>query len=429
MADLVGTVIVLAVTVTLVAVLATTLLSGDAPDAPVPDLMRVEAAVKAGEEVVHLRHAGGDPIGKGDVRAIVLVNRIVRFDGPLGAPGTTWEFGNATDVGPLAIPLPAGADVEVTLVATLLGHVITTVVSTVADDMPPAGTPALVEVTFATGTNTSQASGGDTVAVHANVSHANGRKFIHLVRADVAMAGVPRFTMTDDGGGADMVPGDGIFTGIFAVPPGTPLATYNVTVSAVDLDGIEGTGNATVVVVDSLVPPGRSGRLLVTGTVIDGLPSSANATTLLLRNLTWDNGKYDKIQDDVIMFRIVDNASTMWTAVMVFDKGDNDTVVKIKEFSTWSVNGGCRWRPTGQYAADSLDILFPENNPGMGTRDEGGYVPSGLPACSELSPGVFTSSYQNAGIIDPAVLVVTHVGDRDLKIDYTSLVTAELEAD
>lgn len=242
--DLVGTMLLLGVTVTLVGVAALAVVSQ--PAARSVAALDVVPSGSPGKTTITLTHGGGDPVDLGALRVVVLVNGSKAFDGAAGPAGSVWRVGDAISVGPLAAPLPPGARVGVTLVDAQHGRTLAN-----AELALPLPSPAASVNAF---TIAPRAPPGvlvveppATVLVQAAVTHEAGRKFVRYVYADLTPVAGPAFApLRDDGTEGDAVAGDGLFGANLLVPLNVTSGDKTINLTAVDLNGTSTTTSATL---------------------------------------------------------------------------------------------------------------------------------------------------------------------------------------
>ena len=244
--DLVGTMLLLGVTVTLVGVAAFTVINQPDPSASHTARVDLVPSGAQGRTTLTLMHGGGDPVDLGMLRLVVLVNGTKVFDAAPGPTGQVWRVGDAITVGPLSAPLPAGARIALTLVDAKHGV-------TLANADLALGLPAPLATANAFSL-TPQVPGGVIVVeppaevlVQAAVSHEAGRKFVRYVYADLTPVAGPAFAaLHDDGTDGDAVAGDGVFSGDMLVPLNVTSGTKVINITAVDFNGTSAMSNASL---------------------------------------------------------------------------------------------------------------------------------------------------------------------------------------
>lgn len=247
--DIVGTMILLAVTATLISAAAVAVLPDDGGrEAPPLDVL---VLAQEGDDEVVLTHAGGSEIVQGDVRAVLTVNGAAAYDGLLGPASEDWSLGErlALDAGD---DLDAGDAVHVHLVWTPGG-------ATIADaSIQVPRTPTLeaadgslgIEVMFENGQTEISASPGTTVLLFATVDHPQGRAFVRTVEADLGeVGGAGALPLHDDGAAGDAVAGDGVWSGYVTIPPALSDGRRDLRVTAYGFDeaGLPGYGSVDLV--------------------------------------------------------------------------------------------------------------------------------------------------------------------------------------
>lgn len=243
LSDMVGTMVLLAVTMLLLGAAAVAMDPADEVSTP---RLVVTLGAGAGQDALTLTKTGGDAIDAADVRAVVTVAGALAYDGPVG-PAGPWPVGDAHAL-PLAAPLTAGAHVAVELVWTPGGaSLATAVVEVPRTATAPAAAPAMsVVVTFSNGLDHVDVDPGRALLVRANVVHADGRSLVRAVEADLSDFGGPAaLALVDDGSGPDEVPMDGVYALEYVVPLSAHNSTKTVLVTAYGFDEAEATGYAS----------------------------------------------------------------------------------------------------------------------------------------------------------------------------------------
>lgn len=249
--DIIGTMILVGVTVTLVAVASIQFGFGRPPPAEVPRL-DIRVTARANDSFMTLVHTGGDTFDQGDIRVVAVVGPTSVFDGTLGASGALWKLGDSRQVGPLPSALVAGDRASLTLVSVSRGATVATtaldVPSTSATTpAPPAG--FAVAVGLQGGGTSGSIEPPSSLLVTASVLHPQGRRAVVGVEANVTpLADSPAILMRDDGTQGDEIAGDGNFAAFVLVLSGASPGVKDLVVTATDLGGATVTGTGTVTV-------------------------------------------------------------------------------------------------------------------------------------------------------------------------------------
>lgn len=422
--EIVGSMLLLAATVTIIGVAAATLMAraGDADvESPLLDVV-VEA--RPGESSLRLLHTGGTTLDSSEMRVLVEQNGKIVYDGPITTAKGTWSLGEVATIGPIAGKLASGDRLDVNVVAKQMGRTVATTALALGErTVENAAFKPTVTLRLDHGGATAAAPRGSRVLIEAVVEHPAGRNYITRVTAQIGGINLPIMDLTDSGTGDDVRAFDGIYTRILEIPNTVNAAQLTVSILAVDLDGAKGTAAGTI----TLSPYARGKA--ASGSVFENIAPSSVASTLQLGNITWDAASYKDLEKDIIILRIFDTKGNAWTAEATFKRLKHDsTEIVIKEVTMWSAKGGCMWKPPKETVlSNPLDLLYPQNNQDMGTpSSSGGDIPKDLPACTQISPGVFTGSYQNAGVQSPATMVVVRVGDRDGRDERSALITTNV---
>lgn len=238
LSDMIGTSILLAVTIVIVGA-STVAFMGTAPDrADPPRIDLVANATASSSGVITLRHAGGPSLD----RAVNVVVASSSWTGPRNftlPPGSDFELG-ASIVAGFGQPLNASDVVDVILYAegseSVLGMASFIVAPPPGTTTPPAS--FTVQVTDPAPGPTVHPTAGGTLHVSALVSHSGGRKAIDRVVVDLTgVRGPSNVTLYDDGRFGDAVARDGNYSAFVSIPPEAPLGPALLAVSAYDLDG------------------------------------------------------------------------------------------------------------------------------------------------------------------------------------------------
>ncbi len=248
--EILGTSILLAATVMLVAVAAVML---DAREAAV-DSRRVDLTVtaRAGNSTLTLTHAGGETYDQGSLHVSVAVNESTWYSGTLGPSGVLWGLGDAVPIA-LASPLPVDARVDVTLYSDADGTLaMTTVRATKSQTVVLIPGSFTVAVRFGGSINTTTVRPPETILVQAIVNHGDGRKAIHSVTANLSpIGGSASLRLLDTGVGGDDVAGDSTFAALGTVAVSAKQKTYVIRVTATDVYGATKTATGLVTVVET----------------------------------------------------------------------------------------------------------------------------------------------------------------------------------
>jgi hypothetical protein len=260
---MVGTSILLAATVILVAGVVVSLTGSEAGPSTLPRLDLKASAGASDPGMVTLTHAGGPPLRMEDLRVVADVAGAPYKSGPFPASGA-WSLGESVRV-PLDRPLVGGERLDVTVVSAPLGAVL----ATASVDVSRAGASSLASSTFTLTLSEPAASPvpevlpGSTFRIVAQVAHEDGRKAVLSVLANMSETGgssvIPLY---DDGSHGDTRAGDLNYTAYVVVPPEAQPSFFSLPVHAVALDGARTPGNAAAQIVVRIVaanvtePPG-----------------------------------------------------------------------------------------------------------------------------------------------------------------------------
>lgn len=264
--DVLGTTLLLAVTVVLVgaSTVAFTAGRGDAPEAPKVELRANATASGASPGFVTIRHAGGSTL-QGAPLVAVVSDSLTSDRVTLGA--STFGLGDTLDI-PLSRTLSAGDRLDVLLYSG--SNLASSVSVAVAGASAPVTTAAFSLDLSAQPASITRTQ-GSTFPVNVTIDHPAGRRAVARVFADTGSLGGPNeVPLYDDGTRGDAVAGDGRWTSYAIVPSAAPLGSFQVPVRAVDLDGGTSTSAFSVTVLAS--PGGSAGPA---GT--NGLPGSPGA--------------------------------------------------------------------------------------------------------------------------------------------------------
>lgn len=232
LSDVVGAVLLLAVTVAAAGVAALAL-RPDAEESSPPRLA-LGARVEPGTGRVHLAHAGGDSFDAARLAYVATVNGTQPARGTLASAGAAFAPGaRALVVVPGA---GAGSRIQLDVLApdgsrVLAGLTLTVPAPAQAAAAPPGFT---MDLTVAPGVLMPPA----LLQVEARVAHPEGRKLVAGVVADLsAFNGVGAQPLRDDGVTPDRVAGDAVWTGHALALPGLANGPRTLTVTATDAHG------------------------------------------------------------------------------------------------------------------------------------------------------------------------------------------------
>lgn len=295
LSDVLGTMLLLGVTITIIAGLAFNMnhlfLSAESEESPT---LRADIQVQPGGKVITILHKGGDEFEVAELKAQVDVNgsayNISQVQWTDPARFRIGDWMNIT----LASPLPLSSKVDILLVSDAHRMVIGSTEWHTASSSAPAPTVSLISMSvfFSNGDNVAVVSTSTTLTLFADVEHPEGRKFIRSVSMDLRSLNGPAIhSMVDSGTESDPVPGDGIYTASFIVPSFIPLGNYTVWVTATAFNGSSSTSNATVTVALE-----KSGSTAVDDKVVTDKKVFANAS--------WEIKKAEGGQNDLISIHL-----------------------------------------------------------------------------------------------------------------------------
>ena len=257
---MVGTALLLAATAALV---TGVLVSLTASDADPRDLPRLDLKLSAGASdpgMVTLTHAGGPPVRMEDLRVVADVAGLPYRSGPFPAGGS-WSLGESVRV-PLDRPLVGGERLDVAVVSATRGAVLATAAVDVSSSAASPVAPSTFTLTLHEPpvSPVPEVMPGSTLRLVAQVAHAEGRKAVLSVLANMSEAGgasvVP---LHDDGSHGDERAGDMNYTAYVAIPPEAQPALFLLPVHAVALDGARTPADATAQIVVRIVSAERMG--------------------------------------------------------------------------------------------------------------------------------------------------------------------------
>lgn len=264
----------------------------------------------------------------------------------------------------------------------------------------------------------------------ARVSHPAGALAVARVVADLSSlstASTSPFTvdLVDTGTSGDAVGGDGVWTAALRVPTRTPSGAYTVRVNATDAAGrLAATGTVPLSVTPSPATAGGGsggnatptyGNATITGgqcyncTILGGfrsyegtrfmVPTSANTTSLTLKNFTWDKLHPDRLDDDAMVFRITDSNRT-FSVYMTFGYATTDDVPTMKMLRMWHAQNETIYKPRVGLGVPLTNLtinLLNVTASNQWIRDIG--TPDG------------SAYYTKAAIVEPATLIMAFMRD------------------
>lgn len=233
-ADIVGTILLIGVTVSFVALAALQLGAAQTPPSPV----RLELSATGSGPDLTLLHLAGDAMDKGDLKAIVVADDAILHEAAIGPAGTTWAVGD-TVVLTLPTELPGGS-VEVSIVHIQRGELLATATVVTPRAVGPAPADFVVAATL-NGTSTApRVRAPAQLLVEAGVSHGEGRKLLRHVYANLSEVDGPLWVaLRDDGTRGDATAGDSLWSGLLNIPASAPRGSSAIEIVAVDLRGAE----------------------------------------------------------------------------------------------------------------------------------------------------------------------------------------------
>lgn len=252
---MVGTALLLAATAALVTGVLVSLTGSEVTPSALPRLDLKASAGASSPGLLTLTHAGGPPLRMDDLRVVADVAGASYKSGPFPASGT-WSLGESVRV-PLDRPLAGGERLDVAVVSATLGAVLA---SASVDVSSPNGA-AVAPSTFTLAIREPAASPvpevmpGSTFRLVAQVAHAEGRKAILSVLANMsAVGGSPVVPLYDDGSHGDARAGDLNYTAYLVVPPEAAPQVFLLPVQAIALDGARTPADAAAQLVVRVVP-------------------------------------------------------------------------------------------------------------------------------------------------------------------------------
>lgn len=279
--DIVGTALVLTVTVVLVGA-ATLAFTSAAPKAEAPPEVAMRASASATDSTVTLDHVGGADLQLDDLEAVVSTSSWSERV-PVSGSGA-WSLGGSLDI-PLTHTLAPGERIDVLLVSK--GHNAVVAEST----LQASGSSAVAAAPGFTITVVQPVAGapptalaGGTLRVEARIAHPDGRKAIEMVYVDMSsIAGSPSSLLYDDGTHGDVTAGDGSWSAYLQVPPNAPGGAATLPILARDLDGHGATSPPTISINVQAISStngvdGTDGSNGATGATGFGIPGGIGAT-------------------------------------------------------------------------------------------------------------------------------------------------------
>lgn len=236
-----GTTLLLAATVALVAFLAIAMRPEAAPG-DVPELA-LDARAEPGTGRIHLVHNGGDAFDAGSLAYVATVNGSAPVRGTLGSAGTSFAAGDG-----LLLALPgagAGSRVHVDVLSPDGRRVVSAVSITVPAPPSPPVAPAGFSISVAS--TPSSVAPPAVLRVEAAIAHPEGRKAVAGVLLNASsVQGTGAQALADDGLGADRTAGDGVWSGHALALPGGGYGPRTLTVDATDIHGATATRSFTI---------------------------------------------------------------------------------------------------------------------------------------------------------------------------------------
>ncbi len=282
--EVIGSLMLIGVTVSLVSVAAFSLQDMATSDQPVANDLSVVASGSTNASSLSALHAGGDAVNLGQIRAIVMVDGSLAYDGLAGPSGTAWRLGESIQIGPLANKLPAGASVSLMLVDINVGTTLTSseIVLPHPNATPSSASNFTITAKLAGGVSQAVIEPPAGLLVEAPVNLSEGRKFVRFVYVDLSpLSGARWFEMRDDGTEGDRIAGDGTWSAMGLIPTNFTSGLTSVRVTAVDFNGTKVSTSASV----TLLPRAEVTELSLNptgsplGSLITTCPSGNNAIT------------------------------------------------------------------------------------------------------------------------------------------------------
>lgn len=353
--DFVGTILMVVLVVALASVVA--VMVATSLDDPAPPRASLSLApVAPGDASLKVLLRNGEPIPLDALRVTLERNGGVHDDVPpaaWGLTGATWRPGER-----LLVPLTPAAGQDETLRVRVYrtdanallaemtsragGASLSPSTVTLAGSLTPAAIPA---------------DGVSTSLVTVRITHPEGALAVARVVVDLrevsrATGGGPLLVELNDGArDGDAVGADGTWSAALRLPRGTPPGAYALQANAIDAWGRTAT---TLLVITVPEQPG----LLYPGALLD-VPTSANGTTMRLRNWTWDTLHPARLDDDGILLRVVSEGKA-WNALLLLE--DQNGVATLRQVRVWNGENETVYNPRlarTPLAGLDLDLLDP----------------------------------------------------------------------
>lgn len=282
--DIVGTITLLAITVTLVGVAVAGFYSAGQSTQKATPQLDVKAAATPGASSVRLIHAGGTALDRATLTYKVTAGGTVIGNGTFPNPGLgTWDIGQAVDL-PLqqALATDGKQTVEISVVSKSVGAVVASSTVHVGSANAAGSTTPAFSILAVSPASATRAQ-GDSLTIIAWLHHDGGRKAITDAWIDLSpINGSAHAPLHDDGTDGDAVAGDMNYTADITIPGGAiPSGTaYALRVNATDADG-NYTGPSSSVVAVTVIPGtgGGSGGSGGTTIVCSVSPCTINTGT------------------------------------------------------------------------------------------------------------------------------------------------------
>lgn len=275
LSDIVGTALLLGVTVVLVAAATVTFSTGSTRRAATPTTDLRANATTGSPGILTLVHTGGAAFDASDLE--VIVNGDTWSERIPVTSAAEWALGTSLTL-PLNRTLSGGERLDVLIVSKSLGGAV----SSAAVDVVSSSLATLAGGSFSIFVQEPASAAavtvpaGATLRVVADVAHPDGRKALLGAYVDMSpLGGSPVAELYDDGSHGDAIGGDLEYTAYLVVPPeATPSATpVAISAFASDVDG------ATVFAPAAF-------RVVVTEGAATLVTNLTNVTNVILSNLT-----------------------------------------------------------------------------------------------------------------------------------------------
>jgi len=358
------------------------------------------APLDPGDASATLVMGDGEPLKLAQLRLTLL-----RANGSSSAsvPQASWSTPNPVTLSPgerWSVPLSPPAGAGETVRAIVVDAQSNAILADVSQAAPGVATGlGNATLTANLSSSTLLADGVNQTLLTARVSASSGGLAVASVQADLsallAAAGeAPRVVSLQDlGADGDAEGGDGVWSARLTAPVATPGGAYAIPVNATDASGAPAaSATVTLTVVPQGAHVGMGGRVLV--------PTSANVSSLHLRNWSWDALYPARVTGDVAMLRVMGGNSSTWSAVLDF--GTRLGQPCLTGVATWTNARETDYLPVGGcpfLATLDLDLL---NLTGTGWS-----VSSGGPDPQSLYPA--------AAVNGTAILTVPFVGEDNTK--------------